>query len=241
MNHEPSAWTYEPAPGLPTVIHLDEHLVVVDKPSGLLSVPGRLPQHHDSALLRLMEPYGPLWVVHRLDMDTSGLIAFARNREAAAHLGRQFERRSIAKRYEALVWGRPPSRQGTIALPLRIDWPHRPRQQVDARGGKPSVTHYAWAQGPHHGHGCPAVAQDGGVVESLQGRSRLWLTPVTGRSHQLRVHLSAVGLPIVGDRFYGRPSADEPGVGRLMLHAHTLELQHPASGQPLRLEAPSAF
>ncbi|MFM8509276.1 MAG: RluA family pseudouridine synthase [Betaproteobacteria bacterium] len=181
MTHEPTAWTYEPAAGLPTVIHLDEALVVVDKPSGLLSVPGRLPQHHDSALLRLMEPYGPLWVVHRLDMDTSGLIAFARTREAAAHLGWQFERHSIAKRYVALVWGRPPSQQGTIALPLRID------------------------------------------------------------SHQLRVHLSAVGLPIVGDRFYGRPSAEEPGVGRLMLHAQTLELRHPASNQPLRLEAPSAF
>lgn len=241
MTHEPTAWTYEPAAGLPTVIHLDEALVVVDKPSGLLSVPGRLPQHHDSALLRLMEPYGPLWVVHRLDMDTSGLIAFARTREAAAHLGRQFERHSIAKRYVALVWGRPPSQQGTIALPLRIDWPQRPRQQVDARGGKPSVTHYAWAQGPHPGHGCDAVAQDGAGVGILQGHSRMWLTPVTGRSHQLRVHLSAVGLPIVGDRFYGRPSAEEPGVGRLMLHAQTLELRHPASNQPLRLEAPSAF
>ena len=103
------------------------------------------------------------------------------------------------------------------------------------------MTHYAWAQGHDPGHGCAAVAKDGGGVDSLQSRSRLWLEPVTGRSHQLRVHLSAVGLPIVGDRFYGRPSTEEPGVGRLMLHARTLELRHPASGRPLRLEAPSAF
>lgn len=221
-----STLSYHPPSGLPHVLHEDAQVLVVDKPPGLLSVPGRLPQHHDSAFLRLKAAFGPLWVVHRLDMDTSGLIAFARTREAAAHLGRQFERRTAHKRYEALVWGRPPSARGVIALPLRIDWPHRPRQLVDGTSGKPSVTHYESED----------AAVDGGSP------SRLSLTPITGRSHQLRVHLSAIGLPIVGDRFYGAALDKGPlGPERLMLHARTLSLQHPTDARWLHLDAPAAF
>lgn len=226
----PTALVYEPPPGLPHLVFVDEHLAVACKPSGLLSVPGRLPEHHDSAFLRLQDALGPLWVVHRLDMDTSGLIAFARTREAAAHLCRQFERRTVAKRYEARVWGHPPSDAGVIDLPLRLDWPHRPRQVVDARQGKPSLTRYV-------------------CVERQAHTSRLLLTPVTGRSHQLRVHLSAIGLPIQGDRFYGLEAAEGArganpsceAVDRLMLHARELTLQHPADERPLSWSLPAEF
>lgn len=222
---------YAPTPGLPAVVHEDAQLLVVNKPPGLLSVPGRLPQHHDSALLRLQAVYGPLWVVHRLDMDTSGLMAFARTGEAAGHLGRQFERRGVNKHYEALVWGRPPSSEGVIALPLRIDWPHRPRQRVDALAGKASVTRYECAD-----------RDDDLAVPHRRSQTRLKLKPITGRSHQLRVHLSAIGLPIVGDRFYGWPrEAEGPCGQRLMLHATSLVLQHPLDGRTLTLGALPAF
>lgn len=229
---------YRPAPGLPAVLHEDEHLLVVNKPAGLLSVPGRLPEHHDSALLRLQAAYGPLWVVHRLDMDTSGLIAFARTREAAAHLGRQFERRTVKKSYEALVWGSPPSARGVIALTLRLDWPHRPRQVVDGSNGKPSITRYEGIPaGPGTGSGWAASNQAPAPLQT-----RLKLTPITGRSHQLRVHCSAIGLPIVGDRFYGRaPEAEQPPATRLMLHARTLVIQHPSDGRAIEAEIPPGF
>ena len=238
----PEPLVYAPVPGLPQVVYADPWLVVVDKPSGLLSVPGRKPEHHDSALLRLQQAYGPLWVVHRLDMDTSGLIAYARSREAAGQLGRQFERRTIRKAYEALVWGQPASPTGVIALPLRLDWPHRPRQCIDAVAGKPSVTHYAQLGDARVLPPVPAPALDTSLPEHLSKPfSRLRLTPVTGRSHQLRVHLSAIGLPILGDRFYGRTEDEGSGIGRLMLHARVLELQHPDDGRWLRMEASPAF
>lgn len=221
---------YRPPPGLPRVVEMDEAFVLVDKPSGLLSVPGRLPQHHDSALLRLQAAYGPLWVVHRLDMDTSGLIVYARTREAAASLGRQFETRQVHKVYEALVWGSPPSSSGWIDLPIRLDWPHRPRQIIDARQGKASQTRYETLYGPPAPHQTIAC-------------SRLKLFPATGRSHQLRVHLSAIGLPIVGDRFYGLSASGNPGeaADRLMLHARELALLHPSTGAHRHWRAPAPF
>lgn len=222
---------YAPAAGLPTVLHLDASMVVVDKPAGLLSVPGRLPQHHDSALLRLQAEYGPLWVVHRLDMDTSGVIVYARTREAAAALGRQFERRTVHKEYEALVWGQPPSSTGLIDLPLRLDWPHRPRQIIDPLQGKPSLTRYE------------CVGRQPTGVGAAPNHGRLRLFPLTGRSHQLRMHLSAVGHPIVGDRFYGHPQEAQLALAwpRLMLHARELRLQHPTDRTPMDLRAPVPF
>lgn len=240
--HRPAPLVYEPAPGLPTVVYEDPVLLVVDKPSGLLSVPGRKPEHHDSALMRLQQAYGPLWVVHRLDMDTSGLIAYARTREAAAHLGRQFERRRVQKTYEAWVWGQPPSITGVIALPLRLDWPHRPRQCVDALAGKPSVTHYALVKGDtRRSDALPQWVRRDATTGGAKRISRLRLTPVTGRSHQLRMHLSAIGLPIVGDRFYGRSTEAEPTIQRLMLHAQVLELRHPTNDRCLQFQASAAF
>lgn len=226
-----SELVYLPAPGLPTVLYQDEAMVAANKPAGLLSVPGRLPQHHDSALLRLQAEYGPLWVVHRLDMDTSGVMVFARTREAAASLGRQFERRTVRKKYEALVWGQPPSSTGLIDLPLRLDWPHRPRQIIDPLQGKPSLTRYESMGSQPTGAGAAA------------NHCRLRLLPLTGRSHQLRMHLSAVGHPIVGDRFYGHSQEvhDAQAWPRLMLHAQELRLHHPVHRTLMELCAPVPF
>lgn len=220
-----SPFVYAPAPGLPALVHLEEHLAVVDKPSGLLSVPGRGEAHRDSALVRLESVLGTLWVVHRLDMDTSGLIVYARSRVAAAGMGRLFEKRRVHKLYHAQVHGTPADDEGTIDLPLRLDWPHRPRQVVDPERGKPALTRYR-------------------VLRRGTATSRLELQPLTGRSHQLRVHLASIGCPIVGDRFYGTTNADplDPhGNGRLMLHAAQLEFEHPLSGQRLSLEASTPF
>lgn len=216
----PPPFRYAPPVHGPAVLCADEDLVAVDKPAGLLSVPGRGPQHADSALLRLQAQFGALWVVHRLDMDTSGVIVFARNRESAAELGRAFERRQAQKVYEAIVRGRPAASEGVIDLPLRLDWPHRPRQIVDPQAGKPSLTRYRV------------------IAEAGPDHTRLELQPLTGRSHQLRVHLWAIGCPIVGDRFYG---AAPPEEGRLMLHAAHLALPHPRRGQPWAASAPPPF
>lgn len=221
----PVPFAYCPPPDGPTLLHADAELIAVDKPSGLLSVPGRGAEHQDSALLRLQAQWGPLWVVHRLDMDTSGVIVYARTREAAAALGRSFERRQAGKVYRAWVWGRPDPAEGLIDLPLRLDWPHRPRQIVDAAAGKPSATRYrvlGAAPGPAADPPC----------------SLLELEPLTGRSHQLRVHLAAIGCPIVGDRFYG--TAQDTAT-RLMLHAQRLTLPHPRDGQPWAVESPAPF
>lgn len=221
MPDDPLRRPYRPPGDWPNVVHEDEALLVVVKPSGLLSVPGRLAEHRDSALVRLQQRHGPLWVVHRLDMETSGLMAFARTRQAAAQLGLQFERRLVGKAYEALVWGHPPSRLGRIELALRADWPRRPRQIVDGLAGKPARTDYS-------------------VLGHEAGISRLSLAPLTGRSHQLRVHLSAIGHPIIGDSFYGTLPEARPGP-RLMLHACALEFAHPSSGRTQRWDSQAPF
>jgi tRNA pseudouridine32 synthase/23S rRNA pseudouridine746 synthase len=216
---------YAPAAGTPALVHLDDHLAVVDKPSGLLSVPGRGEAHRDSALLRLESEIGTLWVVHRLDMDTSGLIVYARSREAAAGMGRLFEARRVHKVYHARVQGAPPADEGTIDRPLRLDWPHRPRQVVDPDQGKPALTRFR-------------------VLQRDPTTTRVELQPLTGRSHQLRVHLASIGCPIVGDRFYGPATEGLEGPHdpvRLMLHAAHLEFEHPLSGQRLSLQAPTPF
>lgn len=234
---------YQPPAEGPTVLWEDEALLVFVKPSGLLSVPGRAVHHRDCALSRLQAIHGPLWVVHRLDMDTSGVMVMARSAATAGALGRQFERREVGKRYQAWVWGRVQQTAGTIALPLAVDWPHRPRQQVDWSRGKPSTTGYE-------------------VLRRLPSRSLLALSPHTGRSHQLRVHLAAIGHPICGDRFYGlrrepgshpegeataegmaaSASAEQPpgppDPSRLALHADRLALRHPLTGNWHTWESP---
>jgi tRNA pseudouridine32 synthase / 23S rRNA pseudouridine746 synthase len=200
------------------ILYADDALIAVEKPAGLLSVPGRGQDKHDCVAARVQAEHPDALVVHRLDMATSGLLLMARGAEAQRRLGIAFARREVLKRYVAVVHGSPPSERGEIDLPLQVDWPNRPKQKVDLLRGRPSLTHYRVL-----------------AVDALQCRSRLALEPVTGRSHQLRVHLQAIGHPIVGDALYG--SADE----RLMLHASELQLAHPFGGHAVHLRSEPPF
>lgn len=207
-------------------LHADAHLLAFDKPAGLLSVPGRGADKQDSLATRALAQWSDARVVHRLDMATSGLIVLARGLTAQRALGAAFADRRVDKRYEAIVDGWPDADSGEIDLPLGADWPNRPRQQVDPAAGKASLTHWRVLD---RGHG-----PDG------QPRARLALTPVTGRSHQLRVHLQAIGHPILGDTLYAPPAA-ATAAPRLLLHAVALTLPHPLDDTPLRLHAPRPF
>ena len=198
------------------VVHQDRDLLAVDKPSGLLSVPGRQPGWQDSALARARRDHTRVYDVHRLDMDTSGLLMMALRRKAEAALKGQFEAHGVRKAYLARVAGQPPE-QGSVRLPLTRLGGLPPRNAVDREHGKPAHTDFR-------------------VLERGDEDCLLLLEPRTGRSHQLRVHMASIGHPILGDRLYA-PPAVRAAAGRLLLHAWTLELAHPYSGQPLRLEA----
>lgn len=203
------------------LVHGDRHLLVVDKPAGLLSVPGRGADKQDCALARVHRDHADALVVHRLDMATSGLLLMARGPAMQRALGLAFEQRRVGKRYVATVAGHmepPPAEDGwgCIDLPLAADWPNRPRQVVDSIHGRPSRTRWR------------VLGYD-----AARDATRVELEPVTGRSHQLRVHLLALGHPILGDSLYAPPAVRECAP-RLLLHASVLELAHPATGQPLR-------
>ncbi|RUO47431.1 pseudouridine synthase [Pseudidiomarina donghaiensis] len=204
-----------------SIIYADADIVVINKQSGLLSVPGKAPEHRDSAWSRLERVLPDLRVVHRLDMATSGVMVFARHKQAQAALQRQFEQRLVGKRYRAHVWGQPPSTKGEINLALRCDWPNRPRQMVDLNLGKAARTLYE-VTGQH---------QHGAIVA---------LTPYTGRSHQLRVHMQAVGCAILGDKFYAPPVAFA-AAPRLLLHAEYLAFNQPINQQPLSFSCSADF
>ncbi|WP_305805548.1 RluA family pseudouridine synthase [Stenotrophomonas sp. YIM B06876] len=201
--------------------YLDAHLLVVEKPAGLLSVPGRLPENRDCVVSRLQASHPEVLTVHRLDQVTSGLMLYARGKAMQVALSVLFEQRQVTKRYQALVCGVIDADSGEIALPLTRDWPNRPRQKVDHQTGKPSLTRW-W------------------VVERDQAnrQTRLELEPVTGRTHQLRVHLASIGHPIIGDVFYG---ADADVAGRVCLHARRLAFTHPATAQAMAFESPPPF
>jgi tRNA pseudouridine32 synthase/23S rRNA pseudouridine746 synthase len=203
------------------ILHADEGLVVIDKPAGLLAVPGRGEDRRDSAWMRTRLLYGDALVVHRLDMATSGLMAFGRGAAAQRSLSIAFERRIVEKRYVAIVAGNVESEQGEIDLPLVVDWPNRPLQHVDHATGKPSLTRWR-------------------VLERAAQRTRLEVEPVTGRSHQIRVHLLAIGHPIVGDALYAPPAARD-AAPRLLLHACRLTLPHPVSGERVTFVCPAPF
>lgn len=208
---------------LPPLIHADDAIVVVDKPAGLLAVPGRGPEGADCVIARVQTAFADALTVHRLDMATSGLMVFARGAAVQRALSIAFAERRVDKTYVAEVDGLVAGAQGEIDLPLCTDWPNRPRQRVDAELGKPSLTRWR------------VLARD-----AARGRTRLALYPVTGRSHQLRVHLMSIGHAIVGDTLYaGDPvAAASP---RLLLHASRLQLQHPLSGQALDLASAPPF
>jgi tRNA pseudouridine32 synthase/23S rRNA pseudouridine746 synthase len=206
------------------LVYVDEHLLVLDKPAGLLAVPGRGEDKQDCLSLRAQRLWPDALVVHRLDMATSGLFLMGRGLAMQRRLGRAFTEREVHKGYEAIVAGRlgATGAQGEIDLPLARDWPNRPLQKVDAEHGRPSVTRWR-------------------VVQALEGeRTRLALEPVTGRTHQLRVHLQALGHPIVGDALYA-PAAVHSAAQRLLLHATSLAFTHPATGEALAFTSPAPF
>lgn len=192
------------------VLHADDDLLVVDKPSGLLSVPGKAEAHSDCLERRAQATYPQARIVHRLDMDTSGVMVLAMNAVAHRHLGLQFERRKVRKTYIADVWGLVSAHAGEIALPLICDWPNRPKQKVCFDNGKAALTRWE-------------------VLERANMATRIRLFPHTGRSHQLRVHMMAMGHVILGDRFYADGAALHAR-GRLALHAESLDLHHPVGG-----------
>ncbi|WP_128254924.1 pseudouridine synthase [Falsirhodobacter deserti] len=214
------SFVYSP-PDVPLrVIHADARIVVADKPSGLLSVPGRGDDRSDCLIARLRVEFPDILLIHRLDLDTSGVMIFARDKPAQGEISQQFEKRLTKKVYQALLDGRLEPEAGRVDLPLIVDWPNRPRQHVNHETGKPAQTDWQ------------VIAYEGNAT-------RVHLMPVTGRSHQLRVHMMETGHAILGDPLYASGAAkDHP---RLMLHAETLRIRHPDTGRSMTFAAPVPF
>ncbi|CUJ82105.1 Ribosomal large subunit pseudouridine synthase A [Shimia thalassica] len=203
------------------VLHEDHEIVVVNKPSGLLSVPGRGEHLADCLLSRVQVAFPTALLVHRLDRDTSGVMIFGQTPHAQRNLSMQFEKRTTKKTYVARVDGRLDPKTGTVDLPLIVDWPNRPLQMVDHENGKPAVT-------------------DWRVLKYSEGETRVRLTPKTGRSHQLRVHMLALGHVILGDPLYAKGAALE-NHDRLMLHSEELRINHPENGRGMSFRAKAPF
>ena len=218
----PPEFTYDP-PQEPflDIVHQDEEILLLCKPSGLLSVPGKSLAHRDCLEARAQSRFPQAKPVHRLDMDTSGLLLMGLGRDAHRYLSIGFERRIVSKTYVALVYGLLEDEEGLIDLPLICDWPNRPRQMIDYERGRPSQTRWR-------------------VVGFEDGHTRVELIPLTGRSHQLRLHMACLGHPILGDSFYAHKAALE-SAPRLMLHAQSLSFRHPKDGEGVSYTAPCPF
>ncbi|MFA5824449.1 MAG: RluA family pseudouridine synthase [Gallionellaceae bacterium] len=208
---------YIPPCGDLALIYTDESLLVVNKPAGLLAVPGRGADKQDCLSARLQQKFPDAMVVHRLDMATSGLMVFARGVDIQRRLSQMFREREVEKRYVAVVSGKIESGTGEVDLPIAADWLKRPLRKIDREAGKPSLTRYV------------LLAHD-----AISDSSRLELEPVSGRTHQLRLHMAAIGHPILGDALYGN-AYNAP---RLMLHASSLYFPHPGNGVPLNFVSP---
>lgn len=221
--HKPSLipdFAYDPPDTPLQILHEDAAILVLDKPAGLLTVPGKLESRQDCLITRLQAARWNALTVHRLDCDTSGVIIFARTKQAQGFLGQEFEQRRAQKTYIARLKGRLEPDAGTVNLPIGSDWDYRPRQKVD------------------HDHGRPAVT-DWQVIDRTDGETRVRLTPHTGRSHQLRVHMLAFGHPILGDQIYAPETLSHHK--RLMLHAESLSLHHPVTKERVTFTSPTPF
>ncbi len=207
-------------PYLDVVFH-DDDILVLNKQAGLLSVPGKEVHLSDCLESRAREEFPGALTVHRLDMDTSGLIVMGLNKFAHRHLSLQFQNRNVDKEYIALVSGTPGKKSGEVDLPLICDWPNRPKQMVNHEMGKPSLTKWQ-------------------VIEKLDGKSLLSLIPFTGRSHQLRVHMMEIGFPIIGDRFYA-PDEIVSMSDRLCLHSRKIRIMHPVLKEKMTFERNICF
>jgi tRNA pseudouridine32 synthase / 23S rRNA pseudouridine746 synthase len=213
-------FSYNPPMDPLVIVHVDDQIIVVDKPSGLLSVPGKTVGRSDCLELRLRAIYPESLLVHRLDCDTSGVIIFARSKAAQGFLGQEFEKRRTEKTYIARLWGHLHPETGRVDLPLATDWPNRPRQQVDHENGRAAQTDWQ------------VLAYEG-------DETRVRLHPLTGRSHQLRVHMLELGHPILGDPIYATGAA--LAHSRLMLHAQSLSLHHPGTKERVMFSAVCSF
>ena len=211
---------YEPPNEPLEIIHQDHEVLVVSKPSGLLSVPGKGAHLAECLLSRVQAAFPEALLVHRLDRDTSGVMVFALTPHAQRHLGLQFEKRQVKKAYVARVWGELTERAGTIDLPLIVDWPNRPKQMVDHANGRSAVT-------------------DWRVMRRGENETRVRLYPKTGRSHQLRVHMREIGHPILGDPFYAEGAAQD--YPRLMLHSENVRFRHPDGGKGMSFTVKPPF
>ncbi len=220
--YDPTTFIYQPPTEPLVVIYEDDYLIVVDKPAGLLSVPGRLAQHQDSAYYRVLALHPHAKVTHRLDMATSGLLLFAKQRQTEVAMSKLFQNREVQKYYVALVQGLAPE-QGCIDVPLIADWPNRPKQKVDFTQGKMAKTLYKRLN-----------------YDQILDYSRLELQPITGRSHQLRIHTAYIGHPILGDNYY-HPNPSACVLMRMALHATTLHFCHPITAVDLNLCAKVPF
>ena len=216
-------FVYAPPSEAPTIIHADHEILVVAKPAGLLSVPGRGPDRADCLIARLRGPFPTILLVHRLDLDTSGIMVFALTRQAQSQLSRLFQQRTVKKRYQAVVHGLVEKESGSIELPLIADWPNRPLQKVCYETGKPALTHYQVLE-----------------RDEVHNRTRLALSPVTGRSHQLRIHCRELGHPIIGCDMYAPPEIEALSP-RLLLHAQWLAFNHPLTGLWQEFSSPCPF
>lgn len=210
---------YNPPTDPIEVLHEDAQLLAVNKPAGLLSVPGKGEHLADCLIARLERAFPTVLLIHRLDRDTSGVMIFALTPHAQRHIGLQFEKRQTKKTYIAQVHGEVAQPDGVVDLPLIVDWPNRPLQHVDHENGKQAVTE--WKR-----------------MKVSDGTTRMRLMPKTGRSHQLRVHMREIGHPILGDPFYSMNSEAYP---RMMLHAHALRLRHPDGGHGMEFKAKVPF
>jgi tRNA pseudouridine32 synthase / 23S rRNA pseudouridine746 synthase len=211
---------YSPPQDPLVVLHEDAEVLLVDKPAGLLSVPGKGPHLADCLIARVQAVFPDALLVHRLDRDTSGVMIFALTPYAQRHLGLQFEKRMTRKTYVARVWGVPEEKTGTIDLPLIVDWPNRPRQMVCHDTGKSAQT-------------------DWRLLKNEGETSRVRLSPKTGRSHQLRVHMLSLGHPILGDPFYA--TGDALDFPRMMLHSEELRFNHPQGGHSTKIRSKAPF
>lgn len=216
------AFIVPPCPGDFSLVYQDSSLLVVNKPAGLLSVPGRLPENRDCLISRVQRQFTDALIVHRLDMATSGLMVLARDKNSHRALSALFQQRRVEKHYHSVVFGTLDCSRGLVDLPLCCDWPRRPRQHVNFLHGKPAQTWYER------------------IGATPAGHSELLLRPITGRSHQLRVHMASIGHPILGCDFYAHGDAKD-AAPRLMLHASGLAFPHPQTGELLRFQSPPDF
>jgi tRNA pseudouridine32 synthase/23S rRNA pseudouridine746 synthase len=203
------------------IVYRDECVLVLEKPTGLLAVPGRGPDLQDCLSARVQCDFPTALVVHRLDRDTSGLMVMALDADAQRDLSRQFAARTVEKRYVAVVFGRPQASAGSIDLPMRKDFDHPPRHMVDPLNGR-------------------AARTDWRLIERAEDRSRLEVSPLTGRSHQIRLHLATLGHPILGDNLYAHEQARAMSP-RLLLHAAHLSLEHPRDRRRMAWDSESPF